>query len=122
MVEIRLRLYEKISPFLNFGGNKKDRCGLTAIAGRFKVPPLQPKQEDFMRSMCMLAVAVLPLAACSSTEWVHPNKPSSEYINDYNKCQNMVLRDPKLQQGSQLMILNATERCVQKEGWRLVEQ
>jgi uncharacterized protein YcfL len=95
---------------------------LTAIVGRFKVPPLQPKQEDFMRSMCMLAIAGLTLAACSSTEWVHPNKPSTEYINDYNKCQNLVLRDPKLQQGSQLMILNATERCVQKEGWRLVEQ
>jgi hypothetical protein len=63
---------------------------LTAIVGRFKVPPLQPKQEDFMRSMCMLAIAGLTLAACSSTEWVHPNKPSSEYINDYNKCQNLV--------------------------------
>jgi hypothetical protein len=75
----------------------------------------------FMRSLRMLAIAGLTLSACSSTEWVHPNKPSSEYINDYNKCQNLVLRDPKLQQGSQLMILNATERCVQKEGWRLVE-
>jgi hypothetical protein len=62
------------------------------------------------------------VSGCSSTEWVHPNKPSSEYTQDYNRCQSMVLRDPKLQQGSQLMILNATERCLQKEGWRLVEQ
>ncbi len=62
------------------------------------------------------------LSACSSTEWIHPNKPSSEFTNEYNRCQNLVLRDPKLQQGSQLMILNATERCLQKEGWRLVEQ
>lgn len=75
-----------------------------------------------MRSFLMLALAGLTLSACSSTEWVHPNKPSSEYITDYNKCQTLVLRDPKLQQGSQLMVLNATERCVQKEGWRLVEQ
>jgi hypothetical protein len=75
-----------------------------------------------MRSFPMLVVAVFMLSACSNTEWVHPNKPSSEYLNDYNKCQTMVLRDPKLQQGSQLMVLNATERCVQKEGWRLVEQ
>ncbi|HXT66621.1 MAG TPA: hypothetical protein VN657_07500 [Nitrospiraceae bacterium] len=74
-----------------------------------------------MHSFLFLAIAVLTLSACSS-EWVHPNKPSSEYITDYNKCQSLVARDPKLQQGSQLMILNATERCVQKEGWRLVEQ
>jgi hypothetical protein len=62
------------------------------------------------------------LTSCSSTEWVHPNKPSSEYTNDYNRCNNMALRDPKLQQGSQLLLLNATERCVQKEGWRLLER
>ena len=74
-----------------------------------------------MHSFLFLAIAVLTLSACSS-EWVHPNKPSSEYITDYNKCQSLVARDPKLQQGSQLMILNATERCVQKEGCRLVEQ
>jgi len=70
----------------------------------------------------MLAATSLMLTACSSTEWVHPNKPSSEFTNDYNRCQGMVLRDPKLQQGNQLMVLNATERCVQKEGWRLVEK
>lgn len=62
------------------------------------------------------------LAGCSSTDWVHPNKPSSEFTNEYNRCQNMVLRDPKLQQGSQLMILNATERCLQRDGWRLIEK
>ena len=70
----------------------------------------------------LMIVAGLALSGCSTTEWVHPNKPSSEYINDYNKCQNLVMRDPKLQQGSQLLILNATERCVQKEGCRLVEE
>ena len=70
----------------------------------------------------VLTVAVFVFAACTSTEWVNPNKPSSEYLNDYNKCQNMAMRDPKLQQGSQLMVLNATERCLQREGWRLVEQ
>jgi hypothetical protein len=79
-------------------------------------------EEGFMRVLRLLGIVGLTLSACSSTDWVHPNKPSSEYINDYNKCQNLVLRDPKLQQGSQLMILNATERCVQKEGWRLVER
>jgi hypothetical protein len=77
-----------------------------------------------MHSILSVA-AVLTLAfltGCASTDWVHPNKPSSEYVNDYNRCQTLVLRDPKLQQGSQLMILNATERCVQREGWRLIEK
>jgi hypothetical protein len=77
--------------------------------------------------MKMLTVRALFLSAglltgCSSTDWVHPNKPSSEFTNEYNRCQNLVLRDPKLQQGSQLMILNATERCLQKDGWRLIEK
>jgi hypothetical protein len=62
------------------------------------------------------------LTGCSNTEWVHPNKPSSEFANEYNRCQNMVIRDPKLQQGSQLLVLNATERCLQKEGWRVIEK
>ena len=72
--------------------------------------------------LMILATAGLMFSACSSTEWVHPNKHSDEFANDYNKCQNMALRDPKLQQGSQLLLLNATERCLQKEGWRLVEK
>jgi hypothetical protein len=70
----------------------------------------------------LLIVTLSGLLACSSAEWVHPNKPSGEFTNDYNRCQSMVLRDPKLQQGSNLFILNATERCLQKEGWRLIEQ
>jgi len=77
-----------------------------------------------MRNMSTwtLVVAGFLLTACCSTEWVHPNKPSSEFTNDYNKCGMAVSRDPKLQQGSQLLIINATERCIQKEGWRLVER
>ncbi|MEK7236069.1 MAG: hypothetical protein AAB242_05570 [Nitrospirota bacterium] len=62
------------------------------------------------------------LTACSSAEWVHPNKPADEFTRDYNQCGMAAARDPKLQQGSQLLLLNATERCVQKEGWRLIER
>ena len=69
-----------------------------------------------------LVVAGFLLTACSPTEWVHPNKSSEEFTNDYNKCQNAAALDPKLQQGSQLLLLNATERCVRKEGWRLIER
>ncbi len=77
-----------------------------------------------MRILSLLAMVLagLTFSACSSTDWVHPNKPSDEFTSDYNKCQNLVMRDPKLQQGSQLLILNATERCLQKDGWRLIEQ
>ena len=77
-----------------------------------------------MRNMSRwtLIVAGFLLTACSTTEWVHPNKPSSEYTRDYNNCEMAATRDPKLQQGSQFLILQATERCLQKEGWRLVEQ
>ena len=70
----------------------------------------------------LLMLTAGSLTSCSSTDWVHPNKPSSEYTADYNRCMNLVLRDPKLQQGSQLLILNATERCMQREGWRLIEK
>lgn len=70
----------------------------------------------------ILSLATLTMTGCASTDWVHPNKPSSEFTTEYNRCMNLVLRDPKLQQGSQLMILNATERCMQKDGWRLIEK
>ncbi|MCX5723922.1 MAG: hypothetical protein NTX84_05265 [Nitrospirae bacterium] len=69
-----------------------------------------------------LVVVGFLLTACSSTEWVHPNKPGDAFTSDYNKCQQDVSRDPKLQQGLQVLLLNATERCVQKEGWRLIER
>lgn len=69
-----------------------------------------------------IGLALAFLTGCTSTDWVHPNKPSSEFANDYNRCQNLVLRDPKLQQGNNFMLVNATERCVQREGWRLVEK
>jgi len=72
--------------------------------------------------LILLMLTAGSLTSCSSSDWVHPNKPSSEFTTDYNRCQNLVLRDPKLQQGSQLLILNATERCLQREGWRLIEK
>lgn len=76
-----------------------------------------------MRSMSRwpLRVTGMLLTVCSATEWVHPNKPADEFTSDYNRCQNAVTRDPKFQQGGQLLLLNATERCVRKEGWRLIE-
>ncbi len=68
-----------------------------------------------------LALASL-LAGCSSAEWAHPTKVKDQFTLDYNKCQGDALRDPKLQQGIQLLTIQATERCVQKMGWRLVEK
>ncbi len=71
-------------------------------------------------SFAFLVVSLL--AGCSTSEWVHPNRPKDQFTLDYNKCQADTLRDPKLQQGIQLLIIQATERCVQKQGWRLVEK
>ncbi|BCA52871.1 hypothetical protein W02_00110 [Nitrospira sp. KM1] len=98
---------------------------LDATSQKIYLPPVPMlKQGELMQfpKLVMFLVLGSVMAGCSTTEWVHPNKPSDEYVNDYNKCQNAALRDPKLQQGSQLLILNATERCLQKEGWRLVEK
>lgn len=67
-------------------------------------------------------VGILMLAGCSTSEWVHPNKPKEEFAQDYNRCEEDILRDPKLQQGIKMLMLEATERCVQKKGWRLVEK
>ena len=44
-----------------------------------------------------MVVAGFLLATCSSIEWVHPNKPSSQYTNDYNRCAAAATRDPLLQ-------------------------
>ncbi|MEW6545067.1 MAG: hypothetical protein AB1411_15840 [Nitrospirota bacterium] len=59
----------------------------------------------------------LHLAACSGPSWVHPNKPQEEFTQDYNRCEGDALRDPKLQQGSRYLLLEATERCMRKKGW-----
>ena len=76
-----------------------------------------------MRALALLAAATIGLtfSACS-TEWVNTQNPRADYAQDYNRCESMVLRDPKLQQGQRLLLQNATERCMQREGWRLVEK
>lgn len=66
-----------------------------------------------------VVVAGWLLQACAPTEWVHPKKPSEEFANDSNRCNAMALADPKVQ-NSQLLMSNAVDRCLQREGWRLV--
>ncbi len=70
----------------------------------------------------LLSAAFFLSVGCSSSEWMHPTRPKDQFTLDYNKCQADTLRDPKLQQGIQLLMIQATERCVQKLGWRLVEK
>ena len=67
-------------------------------------------------------LVLFSLTACSTSEWTHPTKQKDQFTLDYNKCQADIMRDPKLQQGIQLLVIQATERCVQKMGWRLVEK
>ena len=76
-----------------------------------------------VRTGLLLSLTLLsPLAGCSSAEWAHPTKSKDQFTLDYNKCQGDAMRDPKLQQGIQLLTIQATERCVQKMGWRMVEK
>lgn len=72
--------------------------------------------------LSLFLAVVCSLAGCSSAEWVHPSRSKDQFTLDYNKCQADTMRDPKLQQGIQLLMIQATERCVQKMGWRLVEK
>lgn len=60
--------------------------------------------------------------ACGSSEWVHPTKPKDQFLQDWNACENRMLRDPKLQQGNKFLLNQATERCVMKDGWILREK
>jgi hypothetical protein len=68
-----------------------------------------------------LSFFVLVLAACSSTGWVHPNKPKEAYAQDYNACETQALQDPKQQGGNKLLLQQAIERCLAKKGWMLPE-
>ena len=77
--------------------------------------------EQLARALLFVG-CLFTFTACSSADWRHPVNPSDEFAQDYNKCQNDAMRDPKLQQGIQLLYIQATERCVQKMGWRLVEK
>jgi major membrane immunogen (membrane-anchored lipoprotein) len=72
-------------------------------------------------SLFAITATSLLLTACSGGTWTHPTKSSGEFAADYNQCNNDAQRDPKLQQGMQIMVIRATERCVQKMGWYLKE-
>jgi len=67
-------------------------------------------------------VLIMTVTGCSSVEWVHPNKPKSEFAQEYNKCENQSLQDPKLQSGSKLLLQQAVEKCLAKKGWILREK
>lgn len=69
--------------------------------------------------IAMLSAALAQLTACGGGSWVHPNKSQDQFTVDYNQCNADVIKDPKLQQGNNYMVLQATERCVMKKGWML---
>ena len=74
-----------------------------------------------IRGVMITLVGAMLLAACSTAEWVHPNKPQGAYALDYNRCEMAVTQDPKLQGGMKMMTQNAIEKCMLKEGWYLRE-
>ncbi|MBI3603617.1 MAG: hypothetical protein HY205_04130 [Nitrospirae bacterium] len=67
----------------------------------------------------VLSVFGLLLAACGSAAWMHPTKQPDEYLTDYKACEEAIYKDPKLQQGNQLLFHQALDRCVAKKGWVL---
>jgi|CXWL01.1.fsa_nt_gi transcriptional regulator of acetoin/glycerol metabolism len=62
---------------------------------------------------------LLAVSGCGPPAWTHPNKSTDQFAADWNRCDQDVARDPKLQQGSKLLMINATERCMMKKGWIL---
>jgi hypothetical protein len=83
-----------------------------------------PLQEDIMPRVPIFALSVgcLLFAGCGSSGWVHPTKPPEMFTQDYNTCENEVIRDPKLQVGSRYLVTEATENCMKKKGWEIVEK
>lgn len=69
----------------------------------------------------IVIVGGITLSGCSSSEWVHPNKPQAEYTGDYNRCEMAVYQDPKLQGGMKMQVQNAIEKCMIREGWYVRE-
>lgn len=74
-----------------------------------------------IRSCALIGAAGgLLLAACSSTEWVHPYKKKEQLVYDYNKCENQVFNSqmagptvtytPYVQK-------SLVDQCLKKEGW-----
>ncbi|WP_447972165.1 hypothetical protein [Nitrospira sp. Kam-Ns4a] len=72
-----------------------------------------------MRQLVVLAgvAVVILIGGCATGEWVHPEKPKDEFAQDYRICEQRVYSDPKLQQGSKYLYVEAIERCIKKEGW-----
>ena len=77
-------------------------------------------------------VLVLLLAgvwsSCSSTRWVHPTKKEEQLTADYNKCERDWLNKMSTNPGiagmadNQSLTRQRIDRCLQKEGWRKVEE
>lgn len=73
-------------------------------------------------SLAFVAAGLVGLAGCASTEWVNPKKPKNLFTQDYNKCENSLMQDPKVQAGSKALLYKEIDRCLAKEGWMLVEK
>ena len=79
-----------------------------------------------MQFMSVLLAAGFFVGCASSTEWVHPRKSKEAFTQDYARCENNVMGDPKVQaasqSGSKFMMQVSIEKCLHKEGWMQVEQ
>lgn len=80
-----------------------------------------------LHGLVIIFLAVL-WVGCSSTKWVHPYKKEEQFTYDYNKCEryfmNAATTNPSVAMagGNPMMERQRMNRCLQKEGWRQVEE
>lgn len=77
------------------------------------------------------AIVVIVLAtlwtSCSSTRWVHPTKKEEQLTYDWNKCERDWMNNLTINPGaagthdSPMIERQRIFRCLQKNGWRQVE-
>ena len=67
-----------------------------------------------------LVATMMTVTACSSTEWVHRDKPKSQLNNEYTSCEREVFRDfVKTPTGSFTPYVQAQriDDCLKQRGW-----
>jgi hypothetical protein len=57
-------------------------------------------------------------ASSSSSEWVHPTKPKSDFTQEFTNCQNDIVKNPKSVYADRFVLQDLTFACMKQRGWR----
>jgi len=82
---------------------------------------MRPRHHRVRWNLVAMAAGLL-VAGCSTTEWVHPNKPKDAFAADYSQCENEAYQNPKLQGGMKMIHQQSVDRCLARIGWVLREK